>query len=380
MEFVDISSLSLDTSNARKHSKKNIDAIKGSLAKFGLQKPIVISKDNIVLAGNGTLEAAIALKWKEIGVIRSKLTGTEAIAYSVADNRTGELAEWDDDVLGKTLEGLKAENFDLDGIGFDDEDLAKWLKEPEVVPGCGEDEIPEKVETRCKLGDLWVLDGHRLLCGDSTDILAVERLMGGEKADMVFTDPPYGVNERTMRKSAGRGKLAEDHDFQPVIGDHSNQTAIDAYRLSKSLNIKTLIFWGGNYYCNSLPEISSWIVWDKRNGVASDDNADCELAWCNNKKPARVYRHLWKGCIRASEKNETKVHPTQKPIMLAEWCFENYGNPKTILDLFLGSGSTLIACEKTNRKCYGMEIDPHYCDIIIERWQKYTGKEAKLLC
>jgi len=219
---------------------------------------------------------------------------------------------------------------------------------------------------------------HVLMCGDSTDKAQVDKLMNGEKADMCFTDPPYGVNERTNRKTSGRDKLAECQDFQPVIGDDSNQTAIDAYRLCESLNIKTQIFWGGNYYCNALPETSSWIVWDKRDGVASDDNADCELAWCNNKKPARVYRHLWKGCIRSSEKNETKVHPTQKPVVLAEWCFDNYGkNPKSVLDLFLGSGSTLIACEKTGRKCYGMEISEHYVSVVIKRWQEYTGKTAE---
>ncbi len=151
LEQVSIKGLILDPSNARKHSSKNIDAIKGSLAKFGQQKPIVISKDNIVLAGNGTLEAAKSLGWDSIGIIRSKLTGSEAIAYAVADNRTGELAEWDDDVLGKTLKALKEENFDLKAIGFDDDDLAKWLKQVEFDPGSIDDQgqLDEKKKTQC---------------------------------------------------------------------------------------------------------------------------------------------------------------------------------------------------------------------------------------
>jgi len=374
---VDISTLAFDPANTRKHPESNMAAIKGSLAKFGQQKPIVIDKNNVVIAGNGTLAAAMALGWKMIKSVRTNLEGPEAIAFALADNRAAELAEWDLEPLSKTLQGLKDIDFDLAAIGFDDDFMTAHT--PEVInEGLTDpDEIPENVETRCKPGDLWMLGNHRLLCGDSTNVQHVERLMNGEKADMVFTDPPYGVNERTMRKSAGRGKLAEGHDFRPVIGDDSADTAIAAFNLCSGLGING-IWWGANYFAHSVPEVSSWLIWDKRNGVPSDDNADCEMAWVWNKKPARIFSHLWRGCIRASEKSESKVHPTQKPIALAEWCFQNYGNPKSVLDLFLGSGSTLIACEKTNRKCYGCEIDAHYCSVIIERWERFTGKKAEL--
>lgn len=381
MEYVPISSLSQDPSNARKHSKKNLDAIKGSLAKFDLQKPIVISSDNIVLAGNGTLAAAKELGWKDIGIIRSKLTGTEAIAYAIADNRTGELAEWDDDILGKALGGLKAENFDLKEIGFDDEDLLRWLKEPEVVPGCGEDEVPDVSESRSKMGDIWLLSNHRLLCGDSTNILDVEKLMDGEKADMVFTDPPYGIKEKCDRSNTGskRRNLVEAGNFKS-FKDDSIQFAIDAFNLCDSLKIPRQVWWGANYYCHALPLSNNWFVWDKRvEDKQTDDNSDCELAWVKSKwSSIRIFRHLWKGLIKDSERGEARIHPTQKPIALAEWTFDYFKDVKSVLDLFLGSGSTLIACEKTKRKCYGMEIDPHYCDIIIARWEKFTGKTAIL--
>lgn len=293
-----------------------------------------------------------------------------ALAANIAANKHG--GEFDDHLLKQALAQLDDELLEL--TGFHEDELDKLIEQAGGTEGlCDEDEVPEEVPAITKPGDLWILGEHRLLCGDCTVAENVQRLMAGEKADMVFTDPPYGVNERTMRKSAGRSKLAENHDLRPVWGDDSNDTAVKAF----SLWIGTPgIWWGANYYSNNIPEVSSWLVWDKRDGVGSDDNADCELAWVWNKKPARVFRHLWKGCIRASEKTESKVHPTQKPVVLAEWCFENYGNPKLIWDGFLGSGSTLIACEKTNRKCYGMEIDPHYCDVIVARWEKFTGKKG----
>ena len=229
-----------------------------------------------------------------------------------------------------------------------------------------EDDVPEvnAVDVSVNPGDIWELGQHRLMCGDATNMECVDLLMCGEKADIIYTDPPYGVGERTDRKSKGRGALAKNQDLPPVVGDESNETAVAAVELFWDI---PGIWWGANYYSHVIPESGSWIVWDKRDGVKSDDNADCELAYSSIKKPARVFRHLWKGCIRQSEKDERKVHPTQKPIALAEWCFENYGDPKTVLDLFGGSGSTLIACQKTDRKCFMMEIDPRYCQIIINR-------------
>lgn len=192
VESVNIGTLIEDPSNARKHDEKNLAAIKGSLAKFGQQKPIVVGKDNIIIAGNGTLAAAKALGWDKINIVRTDLEGSEAIAYAIADNRTGELAAWNDDVLSRTLQELKDDGFALDAIGFDEDDLAQWLKTPEVVPGCDEDEVPEVVEPKTKPGDLYQLGNHRLLCGDSTNVQHVERLMDGEKAQTFFSDPPYG--------------------------------------------------------------------------------------------------------------------------------------------------------------------------------------------
>jgi 16S rRNA G966 N2-methylase RsmD len=387
---IQISKLSQDPSNARKHSDKNLDAIKGSLAKFGQQKPIVIDQKNIIIAGNGTYQAAKALGWETLQCVKTHLTGTELAAYGIADNRSGELAEWDIDALKKTLEALNLDNFDLNAIGFDDDDLKKMLGDQnEGTEGLTDpDEVPENVETRCKPGDMWQLGEHRLLCGDSTNVQHVERLMGGEKADMVFTDPPYGMS--VVRKDGNNNGLGESINgvvgivgvaargkYKPVIGDDTTKTAIDAYNLCCGLQISTMFFWGANFYAEALDPSSGWVVWDKENGEGFF--ADGELAWTNSPKQLRIFRHQWNGMIRKSERGEKRVHPTQKPIALAEWCFENYGDPKIVIDIFLGSGSTLIACEKTGRKCYGMEIDPHYCDVILKRWEQFTGKEAKLV-
>ena len=219
------------------------------------------------------------------------------------------------------------------------------------------------------------------MCGDSTMFDQVEKLMNGEKADMVFTDPPYGIEEETDRDFASRTRACKGNKFDKIIGDTSIQSAIDCYNLCESLNIPVMVFWGANYYCHSLPQSANWLVWDKRvDDKQRDMNSDCELAYVKSKaKSVRIFRHLWKGMIKDSENGQGRVHPTQKPIALAEWCFNEYSpKSKYIIDLFGGSGSTLIACEKTNRKCYMMEISPNYCDVIIKRWQKFTGKSAIL--
>jgi DNA modification methylase len=210
--------------------------------------------------------------------------------------------------------------------------------------------------------------------------------MDGKKADMVFTDPPYGMN--VVKKDGNNNGLGESLNgvvgvakrgkYKKVIGDDNTNAAKHVYNLCVSLEIPVLIFWGANFYAESLRPSSGWIVWDKENGEGFF--ADGELAWTNSKKQLRIFKHQWKGMIRASEMGQKRVHPTQKPIALAEWCFENYGKDcNSVIDLFGGSGSTLIACEKTSRQCYMMELDPHYVDVIVARWENYTGLKAKLL-
>ncbi len=241
-----------------------------------------------------------------------------------------------------------------------------------------DDIIPENVKSITKVGDLYELGKHRLLCGDSTKIEDVEKLINNDKMDMVYTDPPYGINhsgDNTGRDGEIKGKKIKALNLKS-FKDDTIDYAIQSFKICEKLNIKNQVWWGANYYCHHLPQTASWLVWDKRvEERMRNRNSDCELAWIKSKNNSvRIFRHLWNGICKASETNEGRIHPTQKPIALAEWCFNYFGNVKTILDFFLGSGSTLIAAEKTNRICYGMEIDEYYCDVIVERYKQFCLK------
>jgi site-specific DNA-methyltransferase (adenine-specific)/modification methylase len=209
------------------------------------------------------------------------------------------------------------------------------------------------------------------MCGDSISEEQVAFLIKESKCNMVFTDPPYGINI-VQGSSVGGEKLAKTGKYRSIINDNTTRTAIDAYRICRGLDIPIHIWWGGNYYSSALPDSPCWIVWDKEN---TGNFADAELAWTNQPTATRIFKHMWNGMIRASEHGfGVRVHPTQKPIALAVWCFNEYGNDGDIvLDLFGGSGSTLIAAEETKRVAYLMELDPHYVDVICARYQKLTG-------
>ena len=218
------------------------------------------------------------------------------------------------------------------------------------------------------------------MCGDSTSIDAVETLMDGQKADMVFTDPPYGINEKGDRRNRnGKNSLRQGVQYAEFTDD-STQYAIDAYNLCEGLGIPRQVWWGANYYCHSLPQSNNWFIWDKRvKEIQHDLNSDCEMAWVKSEySSVRIFRHLWKGLMKDSERGQARVHPTQKPVALAVWAFDYFKNVGSVLDLFGGSGSTMIACESTNRACYMMELGEQYCDVIVKRWQDFTGKTATL--
>lgn len=396
LESVDISLLVLDPSNARKHSEKNLEAIKGSLKKFGQQKPIIVDGNNIVVAGNGTLSAAKALGWKKIGVIRTSLTGADATAFAIADNRTAELAEWDLEPLQKTLNSLMDMDFDLGSIGFDQDFMEAHTPTVENPGLTDPDEVPENVETRCKPGDLWMLGEHRLLCGDSTNVQHVERLMGGEKADMVFTDPPYGVSYTKKTKEVFNSDL-----YTEIKNDEKSGEDLKDFFRSVFAVLRTVMTESCSYYvCSPQGGDSEMmmmmmrendmkcrhqIIWVKDAPVFSMGRLDYDYkhepilyGWTKRhefKRKGSQDKSVWE-----FKRTENKLHPTMKPVELIENAILNSSDHGALtVDFFLGSGSTLIACEKTNRKCYGMEIDPHYCDVIIERWEKFTGKKASLL-
>ena len=228
-----------------------------------------------------------------------------------------------------------------------------------------DDTLPE--EPKAKLGDIYELGDHRLICGDSTDVNVMDKLMDGHKADLIYTDPPYG-----MKAVSNSGVLSE-HYSGDILGDEDNTVAIDAFNMCQEYfkGVKQ-IWWGANYYTECLPGAECWIVWYKNNGTS--DQTDCELSYTNLRSVVRQF-------TMASEK-KNRVHPTQKPSKLfAEIIakFDKEMNIKNVVDLFGRSGSTLIACEQLGRRCFMCELDPHYIDVIIGRWEKLTGKKAKLL-
>lgn len=368
-------------SNSRIHSLDQINQVVNSIKEFGFTNPLLIDESNKIIAGHCRFEAAKILGINELPcIILSHLNEHQKSLYLIADNKLALNADWDFNILQSEFVKLQDFGLDLGLTGFSIDELIDIFphEKPEVF--CDEDDCPNvSEEPVTKLGDVWVVGEHRLMCGDSTSIDAVEKLINGVKIDMIFTDPPYGINEETDRDFASRSRLAKGNKFSKIIGDDSVDTALSAYSICETLS-EIICYWGGNYYAHKIPASSSWIVWDKRcEDKQRDMNSDCELAYVKHpsKESVRIFRHLWKGMIKGSEQGQARVHPTQKPIALAEWCF-NELNPKgsTVLDLFGGSGSTMIACEKLKRKCFMMELDPKYVDVIVKRWENYTGKRA----
>ena len=359
--------------NAKKHGAGQIEKLKASIMEFGFLTPCLIDSDYNLIAGHGRVMAAKELGIKTVPcVFIEGLTDEQRRAYILADNRLGELGEWDMDIVWDELSELDELGFDIELTGFE---------MPEEIPEVIEDDFDESAvpdEPRTKLGDLWQMGGHRLICGDSTDSAIIDRLMDGVKADMVFTDPPYGINIVNDNGKVGAENLAKNRTYSKVIADDTTETARDAYCVLSTLCDK-LIIWGGNYFLEFLPPSDGWIIWDKRRDMTSNNFADGEMAWCSFHTPIRIYHQLWNGMIREGE-HEDRVHPTQKPVRMLGEVLQDFSNKNDIiLDVFGGSGSTLIACEQLNRKCYMSELDPHYCDVIISRWETLTGREAVLI-
>jgi DNA modification methylase len=376
IEQIEVSKLIPYAKNSRTHDDAQVAQIAASIKEFGWTNPILVDGDKGIIAGHGRLMAARKLGLDKVPVIELKgMTEAQKKAYVIADNKLAMNAGWDMDFLKLELQDLEDADFDLSLTGFDDKELDQLLA-PEIEEGLtDEDAVPEvPEEPKTKLGDIYILGNHRLMCGDSTSTDAVEKLVDGVTIDMVYTDPPYGIAHN------GKGITAngvEGNDFGQILGDEDVTIAIDAFNLSKSLYANsTHIFWGANYYPSCLTDGYGWIVWDKQREGNTFSGA--ELAYVNKGVRVDVFRHMWHGMVKASEHGQKRVHPTQKPTALAKWCFENYNNPKTVLDLFGGSGSTLIACEETNKNCFMMELDPKYCDVIVKRWEDFTGKKAVL--
>jgi len=383
-----IAELKNDPANARKHSPRNLKAIRDSLDVFGQQKPIVVDSRGVVIAGNGTLEAARELGWDEIAVAVTDLDPAHAQAFGIADNRTAELAEWDTDVLSKLLEGMDSDLADI--LSMDDLEL------PDSIDGGGQgegltdpDEVPEPPEEPItQTGDLWLLGEHRLLCGDSTSAEDVGRLMDGAVAGIMITDPPYGVEYNAdWRNHALRSDGLPSNGR--AVGKVSNDDRADWSDAWKLYAGDVVYIWSSDKTAHIVAQsiiatglsIVCQIIWAKNQLVIGRGNYHPKHEPCwyavkdggkRNFTDDRTQTTLWE--INKPHKSETG-HSTQKPIECMARPLKNHSF-KTVYDPFLGSGTTLIAAEQLGRKCYGMEIDPKYCDVIVKRWEEFTGKTA----
>ena len=331
-------------------------------------RPIVVNDDMVVLGGNMRLKACKEAGLKEVPIIKaSDLTDEQQKEFIVKDN-VG-FGEWDWDVLANEWDAVQLEEWGLDGFPFD--------AETELEAEEDDYQQPDEIQTDIVLGDLIEIGEHRLLCGDSTDSDQVAKLMNGKKADMVFTDPPYGMfldtnydqmfaNDTTHRKTNNR--------FEKVKGDHEDFVPELINTIFACFDYcKEIFIWGADYFAELIPNRTngSWVVWDKR----CDENMDkvsgntFELCWSKQKHKRLVARILWSG-HHGMQKDDTKtrVHPTQKPVALLEYLIKTYTNENdTVLDFTMGSGSTGVACKNLNRKFIGIEKDEKYFDIAKQR-------------
>lgn len=383
--------------NSRTHSEAQVDQIAASIKEFGFTNPVLIDGDGQIIAGHGRVMAARKLKLSEVPCIRLiHLTETQKKAYVIADNKLALNAGWDDELLALEIEDLKEENFDLSLLGFTQDELDEIAEKiaDEVEGLTDEDAVPETPEEpKTKLGDIYKLGNHRLMCGDSTSIDAVDKLMDGQKADLLHTDPPYNVDysnaSRPNPSKKDLGKIKNDvmssKDFYQFIYD----MAVCAYAVLKDgssayvwhADRETINFKQG--LIDAGFEFAQTIIWKKPMLLSRT-----RYQWAHEPclfmvkgspyfTDDRKKTTVWDFGGYDKSKN---VHPTQKPIFIPEEAINNSSKQgSNVLDLFGGSGSTLIACEKTHRKAFLMELDPKYCDVIVKRWEDFTGKKAELI-
>lgn len=373
-------------SNNPRNNDSAVDAVAASIKEFGFKVPIIVDANNVIVAGHTRLKAALMLGLEKVPCIKADDLSPEQLkAFRLADNKVGELASWDFDKLEQELEDLDSLDLDFEMSDFGFENIGGGTENPEIIEDDFNETLPE--EPKAKLGDVYELGGHRLICGDCTDVNVIDKLMDGQKVDLVLTDPPYGISIQhddgrigSEKKADSKGKRVTGATiYAPFQNDDTTDTAEAAFNLLSNLSNK-IILWGGNYFTKFLPFSDGWIVWDKRCQDDMRNNfADGEFAWCSFHTPIRIYHQMWNGMIREGE-SEKRVHPTQKPVKMLGGIIKDFSQEGNIIvDVFGGSGSTLIACEQLKRRCYMCEIEPHFIDVIISRWEKFTGKKARLI-
>jgi len=388
-----IESLIPYVNNSRTHSDEQVAQIAASVREFGWTNPILVDGKNGIIAGHGRLAAARKLGLTEIPVIvLDHLTEAQKKALVIADNKLASNAGWDDEMLRLELDDLQEMGFDATIAGFTTDELDALLSVTEGTDGLtDEDDVPEvPEEPTTRLGDVWILGKHRLMCGDSTSIDAVEKLMDGQKADMVFTDPPYGVAYEGGHNTKKRQQIKND----ALEGENLTGLFYGALSVAHTVTKDHAAFYVWYASGKSVETFAAFsdlqlklraiIQWYKvKSGLGAfmsqyiPNCEPCIYAYKDGSSPQWFGPTDEKTVWELKKESRNSFHPTQKPVELPERALNNSSKPgDRILDLFGGSGSTLIACEKTARLGYLMELDPKYCDVIVKRWQEFTGKAA----
>lgn len=368
-----INQLTLLPGNPR---RGDVDAVKASLERFGQRKPIVVRKsDRVVIAGNHTLQAAQALGWSEIAVVWVDDDDAMSKAFALADNRTAELGDYDEEALAALIGEVGALDPELlNATGWDSKSVSDLLDSMQKDLPVDVDEVPEQVPTISKLGDVWLLGEHRVMCGDSLIIANLDLLINDKQPGCVLTDPPYGINLNTdySQNESNKGKK-----YKKVLNDDKPFDASLIYNYFK--NVDEQYWWGADYYRQTIQdsELSgSWFVWDKRVDEHLDSviGSAFELCWSRTKHQRKILRYQWTNYTSHENAGHKRAHPTEKPVAMLIQILNDYAPDNcVVVDLFGGSGSTLIAAHETNRVAYVMELDPHYVDVICARYQKHTG-------
>jgi len=373
---VEVSALIPYAKNSRTHDDAQVAQIAASIKEFGWTNPILVDGDKGVIAGHGRLLAARKLGMAKVPTIELKdMTEAQKKAYVIADNKLALNAGWDTNFLSLELQELKDQDFDLTLLGFDDKELDALLA-PETTEGLtDEDAVPETpIEPKTKLGDIYILGNHRLMCGDSTSIDAIDKLLDGHRPDMVFTDPPYNIDYQGVKDK--REKIKNDKMDDSAFKDFLTQS------LYSCETMYVCCSWQYSHLFKEAMETigrkpKAMIVWDKVNPAQNLDKY--------YKQHELIYYYgdfgghkTLRGDVWTLKRQKNTVHPTMKPVELIQLALEDQVGKHIVLDIFGGSGSTMIACEKLGRKARLMELDPKYCDVIVKRWEDFTGKKAVL--
>ena len=403
-ELRDVEKLIPYANNSRTHSEEQIQQVVNSIKEFGFINPVIVAKDGVIIAGHCRVLAAKRLGMKRVPcVLQSHLTPTQLRAYVIADNQLALNAGWDEETLAKELAAIQTDGFDLDLLGFSTDELEQYLKDDNAdlqASEDGYDETQSDIPKRCKRGDVWQCGDHRLMCGDSTSAEDWKKLMRDDKADMCFTDPPYGVaigdKNKMLNEFQKSGRVITNIKADTLPPDELYKMLVNAMT-NVRLNCKD----DASYFVTSPQggelglmmmmkdsglQVRHMLIWEKNCATFSMGRLDYDYqhepifyTWTkshHNYRKGENRTTIW----RYNKPMKCDIHPTMKPVELVANCLKDCTRKNDIvLDAFGGSGTTMIACEQLQRKARLMELDEHYCDVILHRWETLSGKTAKKL-